>query len=589
MHRNPIILIAISLSALFLGACTPGPAGGGGPVPYCDPSGLIAPILIKPHDGGNYVLYTSHLLWAYPDGTCQPEGYRAEVNTASDFSGTMFAATTTMPNSFGWPIPLDPGITYYWHVRATVGATEGPWSATWSFNAKPTCELSALVAPTPLFPSEGYEFILEAPWYQWTYADSSCAPAGYHLQVSSDLAFTTIGLDLRDENPEMLWYPTGTSLGNCLTWYWRVAGIDGGADGPWSDPVSFRINVAGACPVVPCALEDLIAPDAVAPVQYGIVSTLLPDLEWVYPGSCEPGSYTIHLSDVFDMSDTSLFGGTGTPATSWSPGVPLQPATQYWWQVAGWIGASTGPFSPKKTFLTGPECASISEIGVPDLISPADGATVDTGRGWLYFSHSSSGCVPDGYFVDLQTVSDFSGTNELGEVTSPGTFIVTDTLSDCTTYYWRMAAIQDSTHGPLSAARSFTTDWHGTCPLSLMMPYAKAIEDLICRFGPGPQFEILGYFVAGEESPIHAQDLRREWWVVDNPDNPGELCWVLQEGTEPQGDTSNVPMWNAPQAPQEEPPAPVCSINLTTAEQCEAAGGTWIKDNPPGKQCICPN
>ncbi len=133
------------------------------PGAYCDLATLVPPQLLEPNDGGIFVLYTSHLFWAYPDATCEPEGYRAEVNTASDFSGTMFGATTTMPNSFGWPIPLNPNTPYFWRVRATVGATEGPWSAIWSFNAQPTCELSTLVAPTPLFPSEGYEFIAGRP------------------------------------------------------------------------------------------------------------------------------------------------------------------------------------------------------------------------------------------------------------------------------------------------------------------------------------------------------------------------------------------------------------------------------------------
>lgn len=75
--------------------------------------------------------------------------------------------------------------------------------------------------------------------------------------------------------------------------------------------------------------------------------------------------------------------------------------------------------------------------------------------------------------------------------------------------------------------------------MSPLRPFAKAIEDLICRFGPGPQFDIGGYFLTGEASPIHAQDLRHEWeWVIENPDNPVKLCWGQQEGVEPRGDTS---------------------------------------------------
>jgi len=65
--------------------------------------------------------------------------------------------------------------------------------------------------------------------------------------------------------------------------------------------------------------------------------------------------------------------------------------------------------------------------------------------------------------------------------------------------------------------------------------------------------------------------------VIENPDTPVELCWALQEGVEPPGDTSGGPMWNAPENEREEPTAPMCSSDLKTPEQCEAAGGVWTK------------
>jgi len=592
LHRNLIILIALLLSALFLGACALGPTGGGVPGPYCGPTALVAPVLIEPNDGGNFVLFTSHLYWAYPDATCEPEGYRVEINTASDFSGTMLGASTTMPNSYGWPIPLASDTTYYWRVRATVGATEGPWSVTWSFNAKPTCELSTLATPTPLWPSEGYEFMLDAPTYQWTYPDASCAPAGYHLQVSSDLAFTTIGLDMRDENPEMLWNPpAGTSLGNCLAWYWRVAAINGGTDGPWSDPVSFRINVAGACPPLPCGTEDLVAPEPTAPISYSVLSTLIPSLQWENPGYCVPESYVIHLSDIFDMSDTSLFGATGTPGTSWSPGDPLEPATQYFWEVAPGVDFTVGPFSfPKSTFFTGPECTSSSVIAPPELVFPAIGAEIELEFTWLFFSPSATGCIPDSYYIDLQTDSSFGGTSLYGTSHSPVTNLLKDLNGDCTRYYWRVAAIQDGIQGPFSETRWFYTNFAGSCMVSMIPDlFGEALVDLACRYGPGLQYEILVYFLNGEESPIHAQDLQHEWWVVENPDNPGELCWALQEGMLPHGDASSVPMWNASEEVKEEPTAPVCSSDLKTSEQCAAAGGIWTSSltHVGGSYCKC--
>ena len=92
MRRTLILTITLLLAALALGACAPGPTGGGVPGPYCDPATLVPPQLIEPNDGGIFVLYTSHLFWVDPEPTCEPEDYRPEVNTVSDFSGTMFGA-----------------------------------------------------------------------------------------------------------------------------------------------------------------------------------------------------------------------------------------------------------------------------------------------------------------------------------------------------------------------------------------------------------------------------------------------------------------------------------------------------------------
>ncbi|MCJ7567865.1 MAG: hypothetical protein MUO58_10040, partial [Anaerolineales bacterium] len=85
---------------------------------------------------------------------------------------------------------------------------------------------------------------------------------------------------------------------------------------------------------------------------------------------------------------------------------------------------------------------------------------------------------------------------------------------------------------------------------------------------------------------IHAQDLQHEWWVVENPDNPGELCWVLQEGVLPHGDASSVPMWNAP---EEEVTIPQCHRDLNQTD-CIATGGEWkiILTKAGADYCECP-
>jgi hypothetical protein len=284
------------------------------------------------------------------------------------------------------------------------------------------------------------------------------------------------------------------------------------------------------------------------------------------------------------MSDIVFAGGTTDPSTSTSPTNPLEPATEYWWEVIPGVGPTLGPSSGTQSFFTGPECTSSAMLGAPELLSPANGEQVQSLSAVLHYSPSIFGCVPDGYVADLQTDSSFSGTNLLTTYMLPGTTIITDELVDCTTYYWRIAAIhQDGTTGPYSATGNFYVNASGTCigppQASLIL---EALRDWPCYQGPSFDAAIQGYFLTGEVAPLIAQGLMGEWWVIENPDALDETCWVPQEGTEPSGDTESLPRWAA-----SEPL--VCTRDLDRSA-CEAAGGTYVEPSRVANDdyCQCP-
>jgi len=574
MNRKWIWLLGCGLLLLALAAC-----GGGTPQTYCDPATLVSVNLVQPMDGGLFILGSSELQWQYASADCNPEGYRAEISTDNTFATGVFGATTTMPNSMGWPIPLTQGTTYYWRVRATVGATEGPWSPIRSFTVVSACTLSDLAVPVPLFPEEGHEFWFDAPAYQWIYPGSACAAEGYHLQVSDDPAFSTLEVDLADNDPSTMRIPT-VNLANCSAHYWRVAGRAGGVDGPFSDPVSFYINVGGACVPTPCPMTGLLAPDPIGPGSYEIVPSLNPTLSWDYPGYCEPEGYAIRIGTAYQLDGLPLQGGIGT-GDSWTTGT-MQPGTQYWWDVAAIVPPSLGPFSSQMTFFTGPECASSGELGVPDIISPINGEEIDSLFAWLHYQATSFGCIPDGWALDLQTDPAFGGTNLLASYNFPATTVITDELNDCTTYYWRVAAIQDGVQGPWSATGNFFTNDSGLCAVSIIPDlHLEAIFDLPCYFGPGPQYDIEGYFLTGEIAPVYAMDLSEAWFVIENPDALGSTCWVPENGVEASGEVSALPRWEAPDMR-------VCTRGSSEA-LCVELGGVY---HPGGRTtaayCECP-
>jgi hypothetical protein len=577
MHRKYIVPLAALFLALMLGACE-----GGNQSQFCDPADLQPPVLNFPHDGGQFIPGQTIMTWYHQVQTCEPEGYRVEIDTVSNFSGNVFGATTTWPNSVGWPVPIMDGVTYYWRVRATVGSFEGPWSGVQSFNGVLPCELSALIAPVPVGPWEGRTLFFDDPHYSWDYSDPACAPEGYHLQVSDDPAFASTSVDELINEPIMGWKPSST-LADCTVHYWRIAGTAGGVDGPFSDPVSFYVSVDNLCPTLACLPTGLIAPDPTGPGGYEIVGSLTPLFEWNYPTYCEPEGFVIRLEPAFDLSSAPLQGGFGL-TDSWTPGAALEPDTQYWWDVAAIVPPALGPFSDNNTFFTGPECSFGDTLGPPELISPADGAEIHETYAWLHFNAGTSvGCIPDGYASDLQTDPNFGGINLLQTVMFPATNNITDPLQDCTEHFWRIAAIQDSVAGPWSATFSFFTNAAGNCAISMLpeLPAAMALRDLACYQGPDPGLHaIVGYMLEGDSAHIMAQNPMGTWWVIEAPEEAsGNRCYVPKESVEALGDVSGVPGQADPS---------VCSVVLNQAD-CIAAGGTWVVNlGAPGlSHCDC--
>jgi hypothetical protein len=83
------------------------------------------------------------------------------------------------------------------------------------------------------------------------------------------------------------------------------------------------------------------------------------------------------------------------------------------------------------------------------------------------------------------------------------------------------------------------------------------------------------------------------WWYIQNPDDVN-ICAVPKDGTAPEGDTSDLPLWNNPEVAQEGPgngggEGLVCNKDLNQPD-CEAADGTWIFNvsTPNAIYCDCP-
>lgn len=554
-------LLALALLAPFLGACTT----------RCDETVLFFsdPANTSPLSHTLVGDLRPTLTWNW-SVDCSPTEYHVNLwtnATNGTTADTGFGGNTgSTAKDWSPASDLTPGTAYIWQVAAMNGTYVGLHSEWWEFIVGPACEAAGLVAPSGVSPVGDITGV--NPTYIWDYSDPTCTPEGYALQVSENASFTSLVVNLRDDNPVKAWSP-GVVLNDCDQYWWRVGAIDGPSDGPWSPSLNFRPQVGGGCL---CLAMELAQPVPVLPPPYAIVPNLLPTLEWTFPGSCLVEGFGVHLSKESDFSDTSLFGGTGTPNTRWMPGKDLEPHTQYYWEVFAGVGTDFGEPSSLRSFFTGPECTAVADLVAPELLSPIGGEPVTDGFAKLRFQPGDDGCIPDGYFVNLQTDPDFLGNNLLGEYSLPATTVLTDPLEDCTIHYWKVAAIQDGTRGPESASEWFYTNQAGTCPEPTppepTPPMIRFRQNAFCRRGPGTEYGEAAGYETGQEAKLigRSEPGRAPWWMTDL------RCWVADSTGETRGPVDDLPIIKAPPLPTA---GPVCTDKITTAESCKAAGGTW--------------
>ena len=358
--------------------------------------------------------------------------------------------------------------------------------------------------------------------------------------------------------------------------------------GPYSEMGEFVTDFSGSCG---CASDRIPVPLLISPSLFEIVPSLTPTLDWDNHGDCLPDSYQVELSDEPFYSGSSLDGEVFMPGpTSFTPMVDLEPATQYFWKIAGKTVDEVGEFSRGNSFYTGPECPITIAPAAPERVYPLDGDVLDTDRVTLHFTPGSD-CVPERFFIDLQTDPSFGGENLVGDEPWYSTYRTTPPLEDCTTYYWKLKASNASGDSPESDIYWFNVDLTGSCP-SFSGPGAggTAKSANFCREGTyADHYEALWTFDAGDRVKAVARNPQSTYIKLlilnqdtGQPQAPEIYCWAYMDHFDP--DTSGA----FSQLPVDDPPPPppdsVCNINLKKSK-CEAAGGKYIDIN---QYCECP-
>ena len=269
-----------------------------------------------------------------------------------------------------------------------------------------------------------------------------------------------------------------------------------------------------------CDTASLQAVIQTAPDDWSVVNTLTPVLTWQYPDpNCTPEGYRIDLYTGPFFTD-NLGGGTGNPSTSWVPGEPLEPATEYAWSISPINGTTLGPIAGQHYFFTGPMCDDPQALVAPVLLAPANGDFYDDLRDDGLIWDYPEDCLPEGYYIDVSPDPNFNDTSLSGGDSTPSTrWGLGHPPTPCQTYYWRVAAMIGNTLGPYSDTRTFIAapDPGTSCPTPEPLPaiIRGTVWHDLCSVPDGPTPDPLPAGCVQEaDGDIHADGIHQ-------PNEPG--------------------------------------------------------------------
>lgn len=80
-------------------------------------------------------------------------------------------------------------------------------------------------------------------------------------------------------------------------------------------------------------------------------------------------------------------------------------------------------------------------------------------------------------------------------------------------------------------------------------PIISVSQNTNCRSGPAANYDYRGVLLAGESAVVLAHGTTDSYWYIENPDVPGEACWLWDEYATLQGDPSGLPRYTPEPSP----------------------------------------
>jgi hypothetical protein len=183
--------------------------------------------------------------WEDADDPSQPVVYRLQVASDQNFSTILRDKSDLSKSEYNLTpdeaLPAVPtGLPYYWRVKAIDAAgNESEWSESSYFYIYPP------QAPALLYPDLDTTVAIPI-FFNWQDITTLNSPVTYHLQISTDLGFSTLVLEEigLDDSEYYLFEPEYLpETGEDVPYYWRVRTIDSvHNESQWSETRLFYVQ-----------------------------------------------------------------------------------------------------------------------------------------------------------------------------------------------------------------------------------------------------------------------------------------------------------------------------------------------------------
>jgi len=98
-----------------------------------------------------------------------------------------------------------------------------------------------------------------------------------------------------------------------------------------------------------------------------------------------------------------------------------------------------------------------------------------------------------------------------------------------------------------------------------LAPRISVSENTNCRQGPATNYLFEGVLEVGETAAVIGRNESSDYWYIDNPQKPGEGCWLWGEYAQVEGDAGILPVFTPQPSPT---PAVGFEVSVKSFESC---------------------